>query len=170
MIFERKLGFSFLMFLGRFNSLRSAAVSFSVETGADNNLCIHWQWNHAFLLIQLLTVKWLVCYRDKAIWQHLKIPVRQRLRTILMVSIKASLTPIVGWWICSLLFITFLYLHLFVFTVLAAWGFYCPYKFPLPAPTQQFWNNRDKQEQADECRRQKGYSVASVAGPEGCAH
>lgn len=114
------LGAFYYFFL---NSPRPAAVSFSMGAGADNNLCIRWQWNHAFLLILLLTVKWLVCYRDRAIWQHLKISVHQRLKTILIVSIKVSLTPIVGWWICPLLFITFLYLHLFITTAFAACGF-----------------------------------------------
>lgn len=112
---------SFISFF--FNPPGSAAVSFSVGTGADNNLCIRWQWNHAVLLIPPLTAKWLACYRDRAIWQRLKTSVHQQLKTILIASIKVSLTSIAGWWICPLLFIAFLYLHLFITTAFAAWGF-----------------------------------------------
>lgn len=106
-----------------FDFPRSAVVSFSTGAGADNNLYIRWQWNHTFLLIPLLTAKWLVCYRDRAIWQCLKISVHQRLKTKLIVSIKDSLTPIAGWRICRLLFIAFFYLHLFIAPAFAAWSF-----------------------------------------------
>lgn len=83
-----------------FNSPRSAVVSFSflyshtLGAATDNNLSTHWQWNHTVLLILLLTVKWLLCYRDRAIGQPLKISVHQWLKTIVIVSINISLTQI----------------------------------------------------------------------------
>lgn len=123
MSFERKLCVCVCYLFFLFNCPGSAAVSFFMGAETDNNLCICWQWNHTFLLIPCLTVKWLVCYRDRAIWQHLKISVHQWLKRILIVSVKVSLTPIVSWWICPLLFITFFYLYLFITAVFAAWGF-----------------------------------------------
>lgn len=98
--FEGELGSLFFFLFFFFNSPRSAVVSFSflyshtLGAATDNNLSTHWQWNHTVLLILLLTVKWLLCYRDRAIGQPLKISVHQWLKTIVIVSINISLTQI----------------------------------------------------------------------------
>lgn len=96
----RRTGIFIFFFIFFFNSPRSAVVSFSflyshtLGAATDNNLSTHWQWNHTVLLILLLTVKWLLCYRDRAIGQPLKISVHQWLKTIVIVSINISLTQI----------------------------------------------------------------------------